>query len=380
MRRRIVRDTFSFQLIKKSAASAARLGRMLTTRGVIETPAFMPVGTQATVKTLTPEEVSDLGAEIILGNTYHLYLRPGTEVIAAAGGLHRFMNWKRPALTDSGGFQVFSLSALRQVTDEGVQFRSHLDGSPHFLTPERAMEVQGVLGSDIAMAFDECSPYPCSYEEVVAAVERTALWAERCLRMPAPDGQVVFGIVQGGVWPELRLRSARLLTSMNFEGYAIGGLSVGEPKPLMYEILDSTTPLLPEHKPRYLMGVGSADCLWEGVRRGIDMFDCVLPTRVARNGTALTAEGKVVLRNAEYAFDFSPIEPGCSCYTCANFTRAYLRHLFKAGEILGHRLLTIHNLHFTLTLMKEIRQAILEDSFEIRHEKFKARFTSTKEL
>jgi queuine tRNA-ribosyltransferase len=375
-----LQNTFGFQLLKKSAGSAARLGRLQTTRGVIDTPAFMPVGTQATVKTLTPEEVSELGAEIILGNTYHLYLRPGTEVIAAAGGLHRFMNWERPVLTDSGGFQVFSLAALRQVTDEGVQFRSHLDGSPHFLTPERSMEVQGVLGSDIAMAFDECPPYPCSYEDAVAAVERTALWAERCLRAPLPDGQVVFGIVQGGVFPELRSRSARLLTSMNFAGYAIGGLSVGEPKPVMYEILDCTAPLLPEDKPRYLMGVGSADCLWEGVRRGIDMFDCVLPTRVARNGTALTARGKVVIRNAEYALDFSPIEPGCGCYTCANFTRAYLRHLFKAGEILGHRLLTIHNLHFTLTLMKEIRKAILEDSFESRHEEFKARYHSAKEL
>ncbi len=375
-----MQNTFSFQLLKKSAGSAARLGRLQTTRGAIDTPAFMPVGTQATVKTLTPEEVSQLGAEIILSNTYHLYLRPGTEVIAAAGGLHRFMNWERPVLTDSGGFQVFSLSSLRQVTDEGVQFRSHLDGSPHFLTPERSMEVQGVLGSDIAMAFDECSPYPCSYEEAVAAVERTALWAERCLKVSLPDSQVVFGIVQGGVFPELRSRSARLLTSMNFAGYAIGGLSVGEPKPMMYEILDRTTPLLPEDKPRYLMGVGSADCLWEGVRCGIDMFDCVLPTRVARNGTALTARGKVVIRNAEYALDFSPIEPGCSCYTCANFTRAYLRHLFKAGEILGHRLLTIHNLHFTLTLMKEIRKAILADTFESRHEEFKARYHSAKEL
>jgi queuine tRNA-ribosyltransferase len=374
-----VQGRSGFQLLKKSAGSAARLGRLQTTRGVIDTPAFMPVGTQATVKTLTPEDVSGLGAQIILSNTYHLYLRPGTEVIAGAGGLHRFMNWERPVLTDSGGFQVFSLSSLRQVSDQGVQFRSHLDGSLHFLTPELSMEVQGVLGSDIAMAFDECSPYPCSYEVVVAALERTARWAERCLRAPLPDGQMVFGIVQGGMFPELRSRSARILTSLNFAGYAIGGLSVGEPKPMMYEILDSTTPLLPEDKPRYLMGVGSADCLWEGVRRGIDMFDCVLPTRVARNGTALTNSGKVVIRNAEYALDFSPIEPGCGCYTCANFTRAYLRHLFKAGEILGHRLLTIHNLYFTLTLMKEIRKAILEDSFESRHEEFKTRYHSAKE-
>ena len=375
-----MQNEFGFQVVKKSIGCGARLGRLQTSRGAIDTPAFMPVGTQATVKTLTPEEVRALGAEIILGNSYHLYLRPGVEVIAAAGGLHRFMHWEHPVLTDSGGFQVFSLSALRQVTDEGVWFRSHLDGSSHFLTPEQVMDVQRVLGSDIAMAFDECSPYPCSYEDAVTAVSRTTLWAERCLQAPHAPGQVVFGIVQGGVFPELRFRSADALTSMNFAGYAIGGLSVGEPKPMMYEILGSTVPLLPEDKPRYLMGVGSADCLWEGVRHGIDMFDCVLPTRVARNGTALTARGKVVIRNAEYALDFSPIEPGCCCYTCANFSRAYLRHLFKAEEILGHRLLTIHNLHFTMTLMKEIRKAILEDSFEIRHAEFKARYYSPKEL
>ncbi len=373
-------DGFSFEVIKKSAGSAARLGCLHTSRGLIHTPAFMPVGTQATVKTLTPEEVSALGAEIILGNTYHLYLRPGLEVIREAGGLHRFMSWDRPVLTDSGGFQVFSLSSLREVSDQGVQFRSHLDGSKHFLSPEKSMEIQAVLGSDIAMAFDECSPFPCSYEEAATAVDRTSLWAERCLSAPHPRGQALFGIVQGNVWPELRFRSARALTGMDFPGYAIGGLSVGEPKPVMYEILESTVPLLPEDKPRYLMGVGSADCLWEGARRGVDLFDCVLPTRVARNGTALTARGKLVLRNAEYARDFSPVDPGCGCYTCQNFSRAYLRHLFKAEEILGHRLLTIHNLHFTLHLMSEIREAIMEDSFETRHESFKAQYYSTKEL
>jgi queuine tRNA-ribosyltransferase len=366
-----MQDSFGFQVIRKSAGSAARLGRLQTSRGDVSTPAFMPVGTQATVKTLTPEEVSGLGAEIILSNTYHLYLRPGLEVIREAGGLHRFMGWEKPLLTDSGGFQVFSLSSLRQVTDEGVHWRSHLDGSPHFLGPETAVEAQAVLGSDIAMAFDECPPYPCSYEEAVAAVERTALWAERCLQTPRALGQALFGIVQGGVFPELRARSARRLTALDFDGYAIGGLSVGEPKPLMYEMLEYTTPLLPEDRPRYLMGVGSADCLWEAVRRGIDMFDCVLPTRVARNGTALTAHGKLVLRNAAYARDGSPIEPGCGCYTCERFSRAYLRHLFQAGEILGHRLLTIHNLHFTLNLMREIREAILADAFEARHEEFK---------
>ncbi|MGD0153610.1 MAG: tRNA guanosine(34) transglycosylase Tgt [Thermacetogeniaceae bacterium] len=366
--------------MKKSADSAARLGCLHTPRGLIHTPAFMPVGTQATVKTLTPEEVSALGAEIILGNAYHLYLRPGLEVIREAGGLHRFMNWDRPVLTDSGGFQVFSLSSLREVSERGVQFRSHLDGSKHFLSPEKSMEIQAALGSDIAMAFDECSPFPCSYEEAATAVDRTTLWAERCLQAPHPSGQALFGIVQGNMWPELRFRSARALTRMNFDGYAIGGLSVGEPKPVMYEILESTVPLLPEDKPRYLMGVGSADCLWEGARRGVDLFDCVLPTRVARNGTALTARGKLVLRNAEYARDFSPVEPGCRCYTCQNFSRAYLRHLFKAEEILGHRLLTIHNLHFTLHLMSEIREAIAEDSFETRHEAFKAQYYSTKVL
>jgi queuine tRNA-ribosyltransferase len=334
----------------------------------------MPVGTQATVKTLTPEELHGLEAEIILANTYHLYLRPGLEVIRAAGGLHRFMNWDRPLLTDSGGFQVFSLASLNQVSDEGVHFRSHLDGGLHFLSPERSMEAQAVLGSDIAMAFDECTPYPCSYEQAMVAVERTSVWAERCLQVAPAPGQVVFGIVQGGVWPELRQRSARALTAMNFAGIAIGGLSVGEPKTLMYEILDQTIPLLPESKPRYLMGVGSADCLWEGVRRGVDLFDCVLPTRIARNGTALTLRGKLVVRNAEYAEDFSPLEPGCNCYTCRNFSRAYLRHLFKAEEMLGHRLLTIHNLYFTLNLMREIRGAILEESFESRHEEFRCRY------
>lgn len=355
---------FHFDLLKKSSKSKARLGVINTPRGKIHTPAFMPVGTQATVKTMTPDEVARLGAEIILSNTYHLYLRPGMGIIRQAEGLHKFMNWQRPILTDSGGFQVFSLSSLRQITDEGVHFRSHLDGSKHFIGPEQSMEIQAALGSDIAMAFDECSPFPCSYEDALAGLERTTSWAERCLKAPHAPGQVVFGIVQGSVYPELRARSAREITGLDFPGYAIGGLSVGEPKSIMYELLEYTTPLLPENKPRYLMGVGSADCLWEGVARGIDMFDCVLPTRVARNGTALTWQGKVVVRNAKYAEDFSPLEPDCDCYTCKHYSRAYLRHLFNAGEILGPRLLTIHNLHFTLSVMERIRRSIKDGCFE----------------
>ncbi|AFV11458.1 queuine tRNA-ribosyltransferase Tgt [Thermacetogenium phaeum DSM 12270] len=368
---------FHFQLLKKSKKSMARLGIIRTPRGVIHTPAFMPVGTQATVKTLTPEEVSDLGAEIILSNTYHLYLRPGTEIINKAGGLHRFMNWQGPILTDSGGFQVFSLGSLRRITDDGVHFRSHLDGSPHFISPEKSMEIQAVLGSDIAMAFDVCAPFPCSYEEALEAVERTTRWAERSLKAPHAPGQVVFGIVQGSVYPELRERSAREITALDFPGYAVGGLSVGEPKVIMYEVLEKTTPLLPEDRPRYLMGVGTADCLWEGVARGVDLFDCVLPTRIARNGTALTSKGKVVVRNAEFADDFSPIDADCGCYTCRNYSRAYLRHLFKAEEILGHRLLTIHNLYFTLGVMAEIRQAIREDRFEEHMDEFLKQLNST---
>lgn len=361
---------FGFELIKKDDRTGARLGILHTPRGDIQTPAFMPVGTQATVKTLTPEELRELGAEIILSNTYHLYLRPGPELVRQAGGLHRFMHWERPILTDSGGFQVFSLGPLRRVTGEGVYFQSHLDGSRHFITPEKSVEIQAALGSNIAMAFDVCAPYPCSYEEALEALELTTRWAERCLRVETDPDQVLFGIVQGSVYPELRMRSARELTALDFPGYAIGGLSVGEPKVIMYEVLDYTVPCLPENKPRYLMGVGSADCLWEGVARGVDMFDCVLPTRIARNGTALTATGKLVVRNAVYASDFSPLEEGCGCYTCRNYTRAYLRHLFKAEEMLGPRLLTIHNLYFTLKLMEKIRNSIREGRFAEEKEIF----------
>ena len=350
-----------YKLIKKDKYSRARLGILSTPHGEVETPVFMPVGTQATVKTMTPEEVREVGGRIILSNTYHLYLRPSHELIKEAGGLHRFMHWDGPILTDSGGFQVFSLGALRKITEDGVAFRSHIDGSSHFFSPEHAMEVQMALGSDIAMAFDECAPYPCSYEDTLAAKERTTRWALRCKEFHRHPEQTVFGIVQGGMYRDLREQSARELVDMNFPGYAIGGLSVGEPKPLMYEVLDYTVPLLPEEKPRYLMGVGSPDCLLEGVARGIDMFDCVLPTRIARNGTVFTKHGKLVVRNASSARDFTPLDEGCGCYTCRNYTRAYIRHLLKADEILGVRLTTIHNLYFLLHLMENIRDAVRED-------------------
>jgi queuine tRNA-ribosyltransferase len=348
----------SFTVVHSDKHSRARLGLLHTAHGNVETPIFMPVGTQATVKTMTPEEVYMAGGRIILSNTYHLYLRPGHSLIRDAGGLHRFMNWNGPILTDSGGFQVFSLGPLRRITEDGVVFRSHIDGSEHFFSPEVAMEVQSDLGSDIAMAFDECAPYPSSREYTLEALDRTTRWAARCLAVPRREGQGVFGIVQGGMFPDLRARSARELIELNFPGYAIGGLSVGEPKELMYEILDHTVPFLPQEKPRYLMGVGSPDCLVEGVARGIDMFDCVLPTRIARNGSVLTRRGKLVVRNAEYAHDFAPLEPDCDCYACRNYTRAYIRHLIKAGEVLGIRLTTIHNLRFIFNLMTDIKEAI----------------------
>ncbi|KGG81520.1 tRNA guanosine(34) transglycosylase Tgt [Caloranaerobacter azorensis] len=351
-----------YELIKESTECRARLGKLYTPHGVIETPIFMPVGTRATVKTMTPEELKDLGAQIILSNTYHLYLRPGHELIKEAGGLHKFMNWDRPILTDSGGFQVFSLGDLRKITEEGVEFRSHIDGSRHFISPEKSIEIQNALGSDIMMAFDECAPYPSDRDYVKHSLERTTRWAKRCKEAHRnPDTQALFGIVQGGVYRDLREQSAKEIVDLDFPGYAIGGLSVGEPKELMYEVLDYTVPLLPKNKPRYLMGVGSPDCLFEGVIRGIDMFDCVLPTRIARNGTVMTSHGKVVIRNAKYARDFGKLDPECDCYTCRNYSRAYIRHLFNVNEILGARLTTIHNLYFLLRLMENIRLAIKED-------------------
>ncbi|MCC0643710.1 MULTISPECIES: tRNA guanosine(34) transglycosylase Tgt [unclassified Clostridioides] len=361
-----------YELIKTCKQSGARLGRLHTPHGIIETPIFMPVGTQATVKSMTPEELKEIGSQIILSNTYHLYMRPGHELIKKAGGLHKFMNWDKPILTDSGGFQVFSLGPLRKIKEEGVEFRSHLDGSKHFLTPEKAMEIQNALGSDIMMAFDECAPYPADREYVKNSLERTTRWLKRCKDAHNnTDKQALFGIIQGGMYKDLREQSAKEITSIDLPGYAIGGLSVGEPKPLMYDVLEHTTPFMPKDKPRYLMGVGSPDDLVEGVIRGVDMFDCVLPTRIARNGTAMTSQGKVVVRNATYAEDFTPLDPECDCYACKNYSRAYIRHLVKANEILGARLITTHNLHFLLNLMKQIRQAIMEDRLlDFRNEFF----------
>lgn len=352
-----------YELIKECKDTKARVGRLHTPHGIIDTPVFMPVGTQATVKTMTPEELKTIGAEIVLSNTYHLYLRPGHELVKGAGGLHRFMNWDKPILTDSGGFQVFSLGPLRKITEEGVTFKSHIDGSSHFLTPEKATEIQMALGSDIAMVFDECAPYPCTHDYAKNSLERTSRWAKRCKEYHNKEDQALFGIVQGGIYLDLREQSAKEIVDLDFPGYAIGGLSVGEPKHHMYEVLEHTTPLLPRDKARYLMGVGSPDCLVEGVMRGVDMFDCVLPTRIARNGTMMTQNGKVVIKNAKYTSDFEPLDPGCGCYTCQNYSKAYLRHLFKANETLGLRLATIHNLYFLIKLMKNMRQAIMDDRF-----------------
>lgn len=351
-------DSFRFTLLAEDSGTRARRGRLTTPHGAVETPVFMPVGTQATVKTMSPDELADLGVEILLSNTYHLFLRPGAELVAEAGGLHRFMSWPRAILTDSGGYQVFSLADRRQITEEGVLFRSHLDGSKKFLGPEEATRVQSLLGADIIMAFDECPPYPAERDYVKKSLERTARWAARCQRALDRPDQALFGIIQGGVMADLRRLSVELTVALDFPGYGIGGLSVGEPKELMYETLDETVPLLPGDRPRYLMGVGSPDALLAGVARGVDMFDCVLPTRIARNGAVFTKEGRLIVRDAACARDFRPIDEGCACYACKNFTRAYIRHLFKAGEILGMRLATIHNLHFLLDLMAEIRRRL----------------------
>ena len=363
-----------YELIKKDSKTGARRGRIITPHGTIETPVFMPVGTQATVKAMTPDELKEMiDAKIILGNTYHLHLRPGDELIKEAGGLHKFMNWDRAILTDCGGFQVFSLAKLRDITEEGVKFKSHLDGHEIFLSPEKSIEIQNNLGSDIMMSFDECCPYPSTYEYTRKSMERTTRWAERGLKAHKnKDTQGLFGIVQGGMFKDLREKSAKDLVAMDFAGYSVGGLSVGEPAEMMYDVLNYTTQFLPENKPRYLMGVGSPDYLIEAVMNGIDMCDCVLPTRIARNGTAMTSKGKLVVRNATYERDFTPLDINCNCYTCKNYTRAYIRHLVKAGEILGARLLTIHNLYFLVNLMGDVRKAIEEDRFlEFREEFYK---------
>ncbi len=353
---------FRYELIKTCKQSGARLGRLHTPHGVIETPCYMPVGTQATVKAMTPRDLKDAGANIILANTYHLYMRPGHRLVQEAGGLHQFMHWDRPILTDSGGFQVFSLAQMNKIQEDGVEFRSHIDGSKHFFTPEKVMEIEQALGADIAMAFDECAPYPSSEKYTREAMERTHRWAVRCKAAHTREDQALFGIVQGGMFRDLRIESAKTLSDMDLIGYGIGGLSVGEPKPIMYEMLEEMMPYMPKDKPRYLMGVGSPDCLVEGVIRGVDMFDCVLQTRIARNGLALTGNGKRMLRNKEYERDFHPIEDGCGCYACREgFTRAYIRHLVKAKEILAAQLITTHNLYFSLHLMEQVRQAIRED-------------------
>ncbi len=345
----------------------ARAGILETVRGAISTPAFMPVGTQGTVKALSPEELKSIGAEIILSNTYHLYLRPGHEIIRAVGGLHRFMNWDRPILTDSGGFQVFSLSSLNKIREDGVEFRSHIDGSLHFLGPEKAMEVQLMLGSDIAMAFDECTPYPAEYPYAVKSLELTTRWARRCKEYLDTESQSqrpsLFGIVQGSMYKDLRGRSIDELAGIGFDGYAVGGLSVGEPKEEMYEIIQFIAPLMPADSPRYLMGVGDLLDVLTAVGNGFDMFDCVMPTRNARNGTLFTSRGRISIKRTEFKGDAGPLDPGCSCYTCRNYSRAYLRHLFLAKEILSMRLNTLHNLYFYLNFFKEMRSAIRDKTF-----------------
>ena len=353
---------FEFELLHTCKQTGARRGRLHTPHGVIETPVFMPVGTQASVKTMTPEELKDCGSQIILSNTYHLHLRPGEDLVEKAGGLHSFMHWDRPILTDSGGFQVFSLADLRKVTDAGVEFRSHLDGSKMFIGPEESIAIQQALGSDIMMQFDECSPYPCDYPRAKDAMHRTLRWLERCMKAWTREDQALFGIVQGAFYGDLRIECAKEMAKLDLPGFGIGGLSVGEPKEVMYDMLEQMMPYMPQGKPRYLMGVGSPDCLIEGVLRGVDMFDCVLATRVARNGTVFTHDGRLVVRNAKYAEDFGPLDADCDCYACRNYTRAYIRHLFKAGEILALRLNSIHNIYFLTKMMEEMRAAIENDA------------------
>ena len=356
-------DKFSYKVLHECKQSGARVGELTTPHGVIRTPVFMPVGTQATVKTLTPYEVKDAGASIILSNTYHLYMRPGHKLVERAGGLHKFMNWDRPILTDSGGFQVFSLAGIRKITEEGVTFSSHIDGSRHLITPEKSMEIQESLGSDIMMAFDVCSKYGCDRTDAEKAMKTTLGWLDRCRKYHVNDTQMLFPIVQGNMFSDLRQISLRETIPYAECGIAIGGLSVGEPKETMYRLMDEMQPYYPKNMPRYLMGVGSPDCLVEGVLRGIDMFDCVLPTRIARNGTAFTSQGKVVVRNGKYKDDFTPLDPNCDCYCCRSYSKAYIRHLLNAGEVLGGRMLSLHNITYLINLMQRIRDAIFEDRF-----------------
>ena len=364
-----------YEHIHTCKQSGARLGRVHTPHGTFDTPVFMPVGTQATIKGMAPEEVESMGARIILSNTYHLWMRPGNEIVKKAGGLHTFMNWKHSILTDSGGFQVFSLARPKDIKEEGVHFKSHIDGSAHLLTPELSMEIQNDLGSDIIMAFDECCAWPSEHKYAKQSLERTTRWLERCIKAHKnPDKQALFGIIQGSCYADLRKQSAKEITSFDLPGYAIGGLSVGEPAKLMYEMLEETVPLMPEDKPRYLMGVGTPDYLIEGAIRGIDMFDCVLPTRIGRNGTVLTKDGRLIIRDKKSAEDFRPIEEDCDCYACKNYSRAYIRHLLKAGEMFGLRLCSWHNIHFLLHLMEDVRKAIAEDRLLDFRDEFFARY------
>jgi queuine tRNA-ribosyltransferase len=366
-----------FELLAEDSQSKARRGRLTTAHGLIETPAFIPVGTQGSVKGVSPRELRELNAQIILGNTYHLFVRPGLDVIKHLGGLHKFVNWDGPILTDSGGYQIFSLARLRKITEDGVQFQNHVDGTPAFITPEIAMEIQATLGSDIAMVLDECAPYPCDYEYAARSAEMTARWAKRCKTKavsgnPKRKRQLVFGIVQGATFDDLRKSSAQAMVDLDFDGYAVGGVSVGEPEEEMMRAVEASEPFLPAGKPRYAMGLGTPPQMLEMIARGMDMFDCVLPTRLARNGTAFSAVGTLNLKNAEFALDKTPIEESCTCPACREFTRGYIRHLIKAEEILGLRLITLHNLHFYLDLMRQAREHIEDRSFE----EFRKRFVS----
>jgi len=366
--------SFQFELIKKDHLTAARRGILSTPHGIVHTPAFMPVGTQGTVKSMIPEEIKNCGVQIILGNTYHLYLRPGHQIIHNLGGLHQFMNWRNPILTDSGGFQIYSLSALRKITEEGVIFSSHIDGSKHFLSPQKSIEIQEALGSDIMMCLDECTPYPAARSATKASMALTLKWAKLCRKAKNKTQQALFGIVQGGTYLDLRRDAVAQILPIDFDGYALGGVSVGEPKEIMHEIAETITPLLPAEKPRYLMGVGTPEDIVFGVSCGIDLFDCVMPTRCARHGLLFTNSEKIVIKNARWREDNGPLDESCDCYTCKNYSRAYLRHLFVAGEILAMVLNTIHNVRYYMRLMEKIRAALEQNSFA----EFQNKFLTTK--
>jgi len=365
-----------FDIVARCTQTKARRGVIHTPHGDVETPVFAPVGTQASVKTLISEDLEALDIQLILGNTYHLYLRPGMDVITKAGGLHRFMNWKGPILTDSGGYQVFSLEQLRKISEDGVEFQSHIDGSKHFIGPEKAIEIQRTLGSDIVMCFDECAPYPCTEEHALQALERTTRWAKRCKEAMKGSESLLYGIAQGSVFPHLRKQSVEQLVELDFPGYAIGGLSVGEPQNLMHEMIAVSTPLLPENKPRYLMGVGTPEDLWAAVSMGIDQFDCVLPTRNGRNGQLFTSQGKLNIKNAPYKTDFGPLDPECRCPVCRNYTRAYVHHLFRAGELSALRLASLHNVAFLIALLRRIRESISLGTFVQDRQNFLNRYLS----